>query len=655
MLPRLRPRVALLAAAALMLAVLAAAPGAALGAAPIGWSAPVITGAGAGPVSVSCPSDTLCVAVDPAGELLTSTEPEAAVPAWTVAQLHVPPPGSGPAPLSAVSCASATLCVAVDSAGDAYASVQPAAGAGTWSGARIDAGNALTAVSCPESSFCIAADDAGQVLSKHFPAGSWSSPLHIDGAALRAMSCATAARCAAGDAAGNILTTADGGAGWQSRPLTRGVALRSISCPLNGLCAALDAEGDVLASADPWPPAGAPTWSATAAGLGGSPAAISCSPSGLCVAVDGGEAAVASDNAAAPIPQWTESRALGASLAALSCLPSGACIAFDTSGRVRAGRVPPPQVTTLAPAESTPSTASLSGTVNPEDAVLTGCWFEYGPTSAYGAVAPCSAVPAPGSAPAAVTAAVSGLAPNTVYHYRLLASTAIAREAGADVMFTTAANPAAALLVPHPSIHGTPAVGQRLTCSPGVSGALRLTYAWIRDLVPVPFATSSTYLVKGIDSGHHLQCAVTAASAGGDATGHSAFVTVPAGGAPISTGETTVGAPRLHGHKLLVPVACSPRAGRGCNLSLRLTGTIGRRRATLGSARAFLARGSRRTISLTLSTGVRRLLARHRRVSALLTAKGTVVGVIEATISQQPLQLGPGSRVAVRRSRAARR
>jgi hypothetical protein len=639
----------LVAVGTLLAALAAGAPASAGAAAPLTWSAPVAADAAAVPTSVSCPTDTLCVAVDPAGNLITSTDPEASAPTWTAAVVS-------PHPLTAVSCASSSLCVAVDGSGRAYTSLDPAGGASTWSGADVDAGHALNAVSCPESSFCIAVDDAGQVLKKPFPAGSWSTPQHIDGAALSAVSCATATRCAAVDTAGNVLDSVDGGASWQSHPASRGVALRSLSCPLAGLCAALDAEGDVLASADPWSaPPQAPTWATTDAGLGGSPAAISCAASGLCVAVDGGEGALASDNPAAPVPQWSESHSPGARLATLSCLPSGACIAFNGFGRAVTGRVPAPQPSTVAPTETTSAGATLSGTLNPEDALVTGCWFEYGTTSSYGAIAPCSASPAPGSAPVPVSVQIGGLAPNSVYHYRLVGSSAIAREAGSDVQFTTAASPTATLLIPHPSIHGTPAVGQRLTCSPGVSGALRLSYAWFRDLVPVGFQTASTYLVKGIDSGHHIQCAVTASSAGGDSTARSAFVTIPVGGVPVSAGETSIGSPHLHGHTLLVPVSCSARASHGCNVSLRLTAASGRRTVTLGSARAFVARGAQRTVALNLTKSARKLLAARHRLQARLTATGTVIGVIEGLLSVRAIQLGPASHGASRTSHGSRR
>ena len=67
--------------------------------------------------------------------------------------------------------------------------------------------------------------------------------------------------------------------------------------------------------------------------------------------------------------------------------------------------------------------ATLNGTVDPEGVELTSCEFEYGPTSSYGSVSPCPAgiVGSKATAELPVSAELSGLAPDTLYHYRLVA------------------------------------------------------------------------------------------------------------------------------------------------------------------------------------------------------------------------------------------
>jgi hypothetical protein len=66
---------------------------------------------------------------------------------------------------------------------------------------------------------------------------------------------------------------------------------------------------------------------------------------------------------------------------------------------------------------------TLNGSVNPEGKPVASCVFEYGATSAYGQSVPCSpASLGTGSAPVPVSAQLTGLAPESVYHYRLVAS-----------------------------------------------------------------------------------------------------------------------------------------------------------------------------------------------------------------------------------------
>jgi len=83
----------------------------------------------------------------------------------------------------------------------------------------------------------------------------------------------------------------------------------------------------------------------------------------------------------------------------------------------------------------TASTASLAGTVNPYWTTAS-YYFEYGTTTAYGSkTAQQSAGAAP--LPARVGAPISGLAPGTTYHYRLVTSNSFGTRLGEDRAFTT--------------------------------------------------------------------------------------------------------------------------------------------------------------------------------------------------------------------------
>lgn len=97
----------------------------------------------------------------------------------------------------------------------------------------------------------------------------------------------------------------------------------------------------------------------------------------------------------------------------------------------------PPEVETGAASSVTGSSATLNGTVDPE-ASETTYQFEYGSTTAYGSKAPVTPASAgAGATPIAVSQPVSGLAPNTTYHYRLVATNEAGETEGADATFTT--------------------------------------------------------------------------------------------------------------------------------------------------------------------------------------------------------------------------
>ena len=105
----------------------------------------------------------------------------------------------------------------------------------------------------------------------------------------------------------------------------------------------------------------------------------------------------------------------------------GADVSFHTSAA-------PAVVTGPATAIAT-STATLNGTVNPE-ALATTWYFQYGSTTSYGGK---TAVGKLGAGPnsVAVKSSVTKFAPNSTYHYRLVAQSAAGTTIGADLMLTT--------------------------------------------------------------------------------------------------------------------------------------------------------------------------------------------------------------------------
>ena len=79
----------------------------------------------------------------------SSTEPAGGASAWSIAEVQ-----KGVA-IDAVSCTRESLCVAVDEAGDVLSSSNPTGGAGAWSVVHVDE-HGLSAVSCASESLCVA-------------------------------------------------------------------------------------------------------------------------------------------------------------------------------------------------------------------------------------------------------------------------------------------------------------------------------------------------------------------------------------------------------------------------------------------------------------------------------------------------------------------
>ena len=386
---------------------------------------------------------------------------------------------------------------------------------------------------------------------------------------------------------------------------------------------------------------------------------------GLCVFVDSAGDGFIGDAPTAAAPTWSftgiEPGLKG--LSGISCVSEGFCAAVDTNGHVLVAQVPHPSVLTSPPSAIAETTATVTGAVNPQDATLSDCHFEYGPSTAYGRSASCAApLPAGGSAQA-VSASLNGLSANTTYHFRLVASSGSGTEATLDATFKTSAPP---LAQPHPSISGIPARGQRLTCKSGVSGSgVTLSYAWLRDTRAIAGANGSTYVVSSADVSHHLQCRVSATNAAGSATVTSAFVTVPAGGLG-SISETKVGTPHVSGRAVSVPLTCSAQAAGSCTIALRMTvvETLRGSRViavaaaqrthhttvTVGTSTVHLPAGAQRTVTVALNATGRRLLAHLRRLTVKLSVSGTVVGAISAKLRSATLTLGGAGKATSHRA-----
>jgi hypothetical protein len=98
-------------------------------------------------------------------------------------------------------------------------------------------------------------------------------------------------------------------------------------------------------------------------------------------------------------------------------------------------------VSTEAATGITTTAARISGSVDPF-ASSSGYVVEYGRAAAYGSATESRVIP-PSAAAVKVTATLTGLAPGTRYHYRVVASNIGGTTEGADATFTTSGVPGA--------------------------------------------------------------------------------------------------------------------------------------------------------------------------------------------------------------------
>ena len=129
-----------------------------------------------------------------------------------------------------------------------------------------------------------------------------------------------------------------------------------------------------------------------------------------------------------------------------------------------------PRVTTGAASAITFQSATLSGTVNPSGSA-TVVYYQFGTTSKYGAQTAPDQLAA-GTARVTVSLGASGLAPNTVYHFRVVATNASGTTLGADKTFTTAKIPLslATTAVPNPVPYGAPVTIEGTLSGTGSAG-----------------------------------------------------------------------------------------------------------------------------------------------------------------------------------------
>jgi len=138
-------------------------------------------------------------------------------------------------------------------------------------------------------------------------------------------------------------------------------------------------------------------------------------------------------------------------------------LAIDNLG-FAAGSVAAPSVTTQPATSLTPVGATLNASVNP-NTLATTCYFQRGTSLSSGSFTSTNSLAA-GFAAVTASNLVTGLQPNTTYHFQAVAANSIGTSLGSDLTFTTAS-------ITSPRIggvvYGSNGLHFTFTNSPGVS------------------------------------------------------------------------------------------------------------------------------------------------------------------------------------------
>jgi hypothetical protein len=193
-----------------------------------------------------------------------------------------------------------------------------------------------------------------------------------------------------------------------------------------------------------------------------------------------------------------------------------------------------------------------------------------------------------------------------------------------------------------PVVSGTPTVGDTLSCSSGSwtgHPAPTFTYEWLRDGIPIPGATASTYVTQSADEGRSVACEVFAKNAAGKKRATSASVVVAAPPSkqapdliPIAPQVTITGSIVIaSGKAVSVRLKCDDVTACKGSVELTVEVVTKHRRGRRGASRAtvVLAKGSyslagdrSATVVLRLTAAGRQRLAhaKRHRVAAKITA-----------------------------------
>jgi phosphodiesterase/alkaline phosphatase D-like protein len=212
---------------------------------------------------------------------------------------------------------------------------------------------------------------------------------------------------------------------------------------------------------------------------------------------------------------------------------------------------PPPLAITEAASAIGVDSATLNGTVNPQDSSTT-VTFEYGTDTSYGNTVTADQSPLSGSFALGVSKTITGLTGNTTYHYRVVATNAGGTTYGADVTFTINASPPTAVTNPATAVgsntatlNGTVNANGSLTTVTfeyGLDTSYGSTEIALQSPVSGTTDTAVSAIIDDVEPNTTYHYRIVAVSAGGTTNGADmTFTTLPAAPTAVTNPASAVG------------------------------------------------------------------------------------------------------------------
>jgi hypothetical protein len=210
----------------------------------------------------------------------------------------------------------------------------------------------------------------------------------------------------------------------------------------------------------------------------------------------------------------------------------------------------PPIVVTTGATSVTGNSASLNGTVNANGASTT-VTFDYGLTTAYGTTVAGVPPTVTGNSVTPVTAAITGLANNTTYHYRVKGVNSYGTTNGGDMTFTTLGPPPTVVTTAATNVTGNSAtlngsvnannVSTTVSFDYGLTTAYGTTVAGVPPIVTGNTPTAASAAIAGLAGNTTYHYRINGTSSNGTSNGND--MTFTTSGPPptvVTTAATAV-------------------------------------------------------------------------------------------------------------------